>query len=483
MGTKPRHDADAMVYCVEASDGDPARMAPVAVQGMLGLGRAPDNAIRVPESEAIVSNHHASVYLKDGRPWLKDLSSANGTWMGEERIGETEIREGQEFSLGRQGPRFRLTRREMRARPVGTIELGDATREYVRSMGKGEGTLGGWTRFDAARQKKILMWFQHRNRKQKRVSLVLWGLLAAFAGLSAWLYLQVRDLRTQVALHKTLVDQLAPDMDAGKRHEAVLRIRAAEREIAGMRSRIKDFAFKGLYGNPLALKFHKAAETFGETGFVLPDGFVDAASRHYNDLMSAYGRRKLGEALARKQGVEALILAELSAAGLPRSLIYVAMHESRFDPKATSPRGARGLWQLMPNLAAHFDLAVPENWRELPPASDPRTRPKESTRAGVKYLGKLFAQYKDPFLAMAAYNSGEPQLNSALRRMKAASGEPEDPAASEADLEEALSHVTDARFRSDYWYLQRMNLLPAETIQYVPRIVATMVAAEELSGG
>ena len=51
-----------------------------------------------------------------------------------------------------------------------------------------------------------------------------------------------------------------------------------------------------------------------------------------------------------------------------------------------------------------------------------------------------------------------------------------------ARVDEALSHVTDARFRSDYWYLQRMNLLPEETIQYVPKIVATMVAAEELGG-
>jgi soluble lytic murein transglycosylase-like protein len=160
------------------------------------------------------------------------------------------------------------------------------------------------------------------------------------------------------------------------------------------------------------------------------------------------------------------------------------MHESRFDPKITSPRGARGLWQLMPGLAAHFELAVPENWRGLPPSADPRTRPAEATRVGVKYLKKLFGQYQDPFLAMAAYNSGEPQLNSALRRLKAAPEVSADTVAvnEAARVDEALSHVTDARFRSDYWYLQRMNLLPAETIQYVPKIVATMVAAEELGG-
>jgi hypothetical protein len=83
---------------------------------------------------------------------------------------------------------------------------------------------------------------------------------------------------------------------------------------------------------------------------------------------------------------------------------------------------------------------------------------------------------------MAAYNSGEPQLNAALRRLKAAPSRPKGGREESAHVDEALSQVGDARFKSDYWYLQRMNLLPEETIQYVPKIVATMVAAQELGG-
>ncbi len=471
-----------MAFSLESSDGS---QAPIPIDGMIGLGRAVDNQVRFPESDAIVSNHHASLYLKEGRVFLKDLSSANGTWIGEARVTETELREGQEFSLGRKGPRFRLAHgKASRPQPLGTIQLGDATAEYVRSLGSVQGTLGGWTSFDAARQKKILFWFQRRNRKQKRLTVVLGIFLALFAGLSLWLFLQVRDLRAQVALHKTLVDQLVPGMDIAKRHETVLRIRAAEMELAGMRSKLKDYAVKGIYSNPLAVKLHLAAETFGEKGFVLPDAFVEAATRHYQDLMSAYGKRKLAEALARKHGYQDLILKQLVAAHLPPALIYLAMHESRFDAKITSPRGARGLWQLMPGLAGEFDLAVPENWRGLPPAADPRCRPSDATKAGVGYLTKLFAQYHDPFLAMAAYNSGEPQLNSALRRLKAAPELPGDTVSVDeaAIVDAAVSRVPDARLRSDYWYLQRMNLLPEETMQYVPKIVATMVAAEEIGG-
>lgn len=465
---------------------------PVPIDGMIGLGRAADNQIRFPESDAIVSNHHASLYLKGGRVFLKDLSSANGTWVSEGRIAEAELRVGQEFSLGRNGPRFRLTAGEAaKAQRVGTIELGDATREYVKAVGRGHATLGGWTSFDAARQKKVLLWFQRSNRKHRKLAAVLGVFLVLFAGLSLWLFLQVRELKAQVALHRALVDQLTPGMDPAKRHETVLRIREAEKELAGMRHKLKDYAIKGIYSNPLAVKFHVAAESFGEKGFVLPDAFVEAASREYQDLTSAYGRKKLSEALGRKREYEELVRKQLAAAGLPASLVWLPMHESRFDPKCTSARGARGIWQLMPTVAGQFGLEVPETWRMLPPGADPRTSPPEATKAGVGYLKKLFDQYHDPFLAMAAYNSGEPRLNSALRRLKASPAPPGAAPAMPGDtmavdesaiVDEAVSRVPDARLRSDYWYLQRMNLLPEETMEYVPKIVATMVAAQEMGG-
>jgi membrane-bound lytic murein transglycosylase D len=469
-------------FCLERLDGN---LGPIPIRSMIGLGRAPNNGIRLPESETMVSNNHLTVYLKEGKVYLKDLGSANGTWMGEVKVTETEIEVGQEFSLGRNGPRFKVCMGAVRPdRPIGTIALGDATRQYVQAMGSGQGSTGEWASFDPARQKKILMWFQRKNKKQKRVTLVLGSIAVLFAGLSLWLFLQVRDLRAQVTMHRALVEQLVPGMDLTKRHEAVLRIRAAELELAGMRSKLKDYAIKGIYSNSLAVKLHLAAETFGEKGFVLPDGFVEAASRHYQDLMSVYGRRKLTEALARKQTYEEIIHKELTAAGLPPSLIYLVMHESRFDPSITSSRGARGLWQLMPLLAGQFNLKVPSDWRDLPPAADPRTRPAEATKAGVGYLSLLFDKYRDPFLAMAAYNSGEPQLNSALRRLKASTDRPEEamPLIEAAIIDASVSQVSDTRLKSDYWYLQRMNLLPKETLQYVPKIVATMVAAKDLGG-
>jgi hypothetical protein len=362
LGLKGGSDA-AVGFCLERVDGG---APPVALRSLIALGRAAGNDIRFDESEGQVSNHHCSVTLKGGRVHLKDLGSVNGTWLGETKVDEIELKEGQEFRLGRNGPRLRLARRALPAsQPLGTIELGDATRAYVKSVGSAEGTLGGWTQFDAARQKKVLLWFRGRDRKQKKLTKVLGGLLVLFAGLTVYMFIQVRILKTQVNLHKALVDQLVPDMDPARRHEAVLRIREQERELAGMRSKLRDYAIRGIYSHPLSVKLHLAAESFGETGFVLPDAFVETARKHYDDLTSAYGKRKLKEALARKDGYETLIRQELEAAGLPHSLIYLVLHESRFDPNTTSHAGARGLWQLMPALAGEFDLAVPGHWKSL----------------------------------------------------------------------------------------------------------------------
>lgn len=75
-------------------------------------------------------------------------------------------------------------------------------------------------------------------------------------------------------------------------------------------------------------------------------------------------------------------------------LAAVVEAESGFDARAESPRGARGLMQLMPATAAQYGLATLED-------------PKENVRAGARYLRDLLAHYDgDLELALAAYNAG-----------------------------------------------------------------------------
>lgn len=77
----------------------------------------------------------------------------------------------------------------------------------------------------------------------------------------------------------------------------------------------------------------------------------------------------------------------------PALLMAVAHQESGGNPKAVSPKGARGLMQIMPRTGQELGLADPHD-------------PEQSIYAGAKYLSQMLDRFKRPELALAAYNAG-----------------------------------------------------------------------------
>lgn len=80
---------------------------------------------------------------------------------------------------------------------------------------------------------------------------------------------------------------------------------------------------------------------------------------------------------------------------LPPELVHsVIKAESNYNPNAVSPKGARGLMQLVPDTARRFGVDS--------------SNPVDNLRGGTKYLKYLLDLYHgDSTLALAAYNAGE----------------------------------------------------------------------------
>lgn len=140
--------------------------------------------------------------------------------------------------------------------------------------------------------------------------------------------------------------------------------------------------------------------------------------------------------IERKGRWEGMITQELAAHGLPKDLLYLAMIESGFNPRATSPAAAAGIWQFIPATGRRFGLRIDRY-------VDERRDPWKSTQAAIQYLSVLYQMFGDWRLAMASYNCGESCVGRSIRR----SG------------------------TSDYWRIS----LPRETRNYVPKVFAAAI--------
>jgi membrane-bound lytic murein transglycosylase D len=130
--------------------------------------------------------------------------------------------------------------------------------------------------------------------------------------------------------------------------------------------------------------------------------------------------------------------------GVPTDMIWLAQIESNWNPYAFSSAAAKGIWQFIPSTGVRFGLAQ-NYW------VDERSNPEKSTRAAAKYLKWLSTRYKgDWMLALAAYNTGEGNIDSAIAR----SGS------------------------RDFWRIHRGGYIANETRNYVPAILAVVTIAK-----
>jgi membrane-bound lytic murein transglycosylase D len=126
--------------------------------------------------------------------------------------------------------------------------------------------------------------------------------------------------------------------------------------------------------------------------------------------------------------------------GIPQEMLYLSMIESGLNMQAYSYAAASGLWQFIPGTGRLYGLHIDRVY-------DERRHVELATRAACNYLRKLYEEFGDWYLAMAAYNCGEGRVAKDIKRCKS----------------------------NDYWQLHR---LPRQTRGYVPTYLAARAICE-----
>ena len=188
----------------------------------------------------------------------------------------------------------------------------------------------------------------------------------------------------------------------------------------------------------------RAEEAAKNVSHDLPLTVNDVVVSYVNFFQTPRGRAIVENGLRHKGKYQDMISRVLKEEGVPQDLIYLAQAESAFQPLALSRAGARGIWQFVQWRGNEYGLR--RSWWV-----DERMDPEKATRAAAQHLRDLYGLFGDWYLAIAAYNCGPGNVQKGIERTGYA----------------------------DFWELYKRNVLPRETKNYVPIILALTLIAKD----
>ena len=474
---------------------------------LLRVGRAPGCDVRFDAgTDKAVSNHHAEIVFENGAYYLIDTGSTNGTLVNGRRVQKQELKSGDRLRFGFPGgpeahvqidlatppsseQQYLATVASIQAPPearpptdppgeavplpggrkppgresVSARVASSAAEQVARARAEAGGQSSGQTMFIMAKAMKQVSETVSATTRRKwvRVVAAVVSVAAVVLGLmGVVIYLQQRqiarlmatkgqlDQEIQAVQERMQVEQDPVKLDSLEQRLAQL-TGNAENTIAEIGRKDRAKAAAAVAGSDeldrdirqILVKFH--AETYQ-----IPPIFRERLQYHIDELVKSGGLKAI---YRRKQTYWPVIQKDFAALGLPEEMAYIAWTESQFDPGASNPSGARGMWQMTPSTAESFGLRVDS-------VVDERTDPEKQTRAAARYLANLLAEFgEDSFmLAMASYNRGEAGVRRVLHDV-------------------AQEQGGFRKEKRDFWHLYRLKKLPEETREYVPKILAAAV--------
>jgi soluble lytic murein transglycosylase-like protein len=472
------------------------------------VGRAADCDVRFDAArDPKVSNHHAEFMYEDGCWFVVDTASTNGTLIEGKRVLKHRLRQGEEVQIGSGGPlvkvefdakdgsggamkteAVRLSALTPEATPridatselqrvsvdlkenadTATARLAElAAKKVAQERAKAGGGSSGRTLLIMAGTLKQVQDSTRRKMARRWVKVV-----AAVVGVAAVVVLgmgvviarqrrQIKDLvqqKQRIDKEIEAVQHQMTEEEDGERltalEEKLTALTGTARHTLAELGESDKAAATELAdaGDELDRQIRDILRKFDAETYAVPPIFKERLKFHIDELVKAPNLKFVYQ---RKQRYWPMITREFSALGLPEEMAYLAWAETQFDPKAKSPVGAAGMWQMTATTAQGYGLQV--NGKV-----DERFDPDKETRAAARHIANLLAEYgtESFMLAMASYNRGEAGVRRVLHQVAREPG-------------------GFRKEKRDFWHLYRLKKLPEETREYVPKVLAAAIVSRQ----
>lgn len=435
------------------------------------IGRSTECSIQF--NDGVVSRIHIEVTRKNGKWWIKDNNSRNGTYTNGRRIDHPiELINNMSIELGNDGPVISFNIEEKKESAINPLPHTDpSVTSYIKHYfdeSDNEHEMGAHTRIIREAFKTV----KKKQRSKYLILIISIGILAV-AGISYSVYQHIKDNK-----QKALAENIFYDMKSLELEMSSLRSQLASSKDASVINTLEKFDEKR---HLLEYNYNKLVDDldvynlkeedkiivrvsriFGECEFGIPPKFIDEVKNYIKKWQSS---SRLAKALerAQKNGYPEIIANYFINNQLPPHFFYLALQESDFKEEIVGPHTrygyAKGIWQFISLTAQKYGLGIgPLAGQNVFDPGDDRFNFTKATNAAAKYIKDIYntdAQASG-LLVMASYNWGEQNVIPLLRSM------PENP-----------------RERNFWKLLEKYkDKIPAETYNYVFYIISAAVIGE-----
>ncbi|OGU72992.1 MAG: hypothetical protein A2V93_00745 [Ignavibacteria bacterium RBG_16_34_14] len=436
------------------------------------IGRSDECSIQI--NDGLVSRVHVEVNFDNGKWWISDKHSSNGTFLNGNKIDRAELKNATTIQLGNNGPILLFTFEEKDVPQSGIINQSHqdpSLTKYIKHYfeeEKNEQQVGQHTKLMREAFKVVK---KKQSSKYLKVIIAIAIIAVLFGAYS--IYQLIKENEQKQLAETIFYDMKTLDLEiaalkenlAGSDDPTV--IKALEKFDERRRQLEKNYEKLvddlGVYNlNEEDKLIVKTARIFGECEFAIPQGFINEVKSYVKKWQST-DRYERALNRAKNNGYTQLIVNYLIRNRLPQQFFYLAMQESDFIEQRIGPPTryghAKGIWQFIAETGKRYGLTIGKLAdQNIYDAGDDRFNLPKSTSAAARYIKDIYntdAQASG-LLVMASYNWGEHRVIDLIRRM------PENPR------------------ERNFWKLLEMyrDKIPDETYNYVFYIFSAAVIGE-----